>query len=112
MSTPSINNLRIKNENYENKMINHFSHTRNLPNNNTKGSITMKIYIRNIKVHSISNIGSLNIGKTVLSHNQAKAVSYEIPSTAPDPEDTPPVDPDVTGPIVTGPISPSPSPTP
>jgi hypothetical protein len=31
----------------------------------------MKIYITNIKIHSISNIGSLNIGRTIISHNQA-----------------------------------------
>jgi hypothetical protein len=38
----------------------------------------IKIYISNIEVGSISNIGSLNIGKTILSSNQA--TSSEIVS--------------------------------
>jgi hypothetical protein len=37
----------------------------------------MKIYITNIKVNSISNIGSLNIGRTIISHNQATAETHE-----------------------------------
>lgn len=37
----------------------------------------MNIYITNIKIYSIANIGSLNIGKTILCHNKASFSSYQ-----------------------------------
>ena len=35
----------------------------------------MNIFIKNIKIQSISNIGSLNIGKTILAQNRATETS-------------------------------------
>ncbi|GIQ67869.1 hypothetical protein DUZ99_03110 [Xylanibacillus composti] len=34
------------------------------------------IHIQNIRINSISTIGSLNIGKAVLCHNQSSYTSY------------------------------------
>lgn len=48
----------------------------------------MKICIRNIRIQSIANIGSLNIGKTILSHNTAKAIEYVEPTSPPSAEGT------------------------
>lgn len=42
----------------------------------------MKIRITNIKVQSITNIGSLNIGKTILSQNQASSTDISTPENA------------------------------
>lgn len=35
----------------------------------------MNISIKHFEVNSISSIGSINIGKTILSHNQSKTVA-------------------------------------
>jgi hypothetical protein len=37
-----------------------------------------KINISNIKINNISNIGSLNIGKTILCNNQVSTVDYPV----------------------------------
>ena len=37
----------------------------------------MNIYITNININSISNIGSLNIGKTILCKNRASFSAYQ-----------------------------------
>lgn len=39
----------------------------------------MQINIRNIRINSISTIGSLNIGKTVFSENQASSARFPKP---------------------------------
>lgn len=36
----------------------------------------MHIRITNIRVNAITNIGSLNIGKTIICHNRATATTY------------------------------------
>ncbi|WP_202078427.1 hypothetical protein [Caldalkalibacillus salinus] len=70
----------------------------------------MKISIGNIKVQSISNIGSFNIGKTILSNN--KATSTDI-SGPPGQQQTAQAGPDeqLVPPAQAAP-SPSPSPSP
>ncbi|OIJ14158.1 hypothetical protein BKP35_08150 [Anaerobacillus arseniciselenatis] len=50
----------------------------------------MQINIRNIRINSISTIGSLNIGKTVFSDNQASSAQFPKPNyeeTEPENED-------------------------
>lgn len=39
----------------------------------------MQINIRNIRINSISTIGSLNIGKTVFTENRASSARYPKP---------------------------------
>ncbi|MDT8861236.1 hypothetical protein N0O92_13420 [Alkalihalobacillus sp. MEB130] len=39
----------------------------------------MQINIRNIRINSISTIGSLNIGKTVLAQNHASTAQFPKP---------------------------------
>lgn len=38
----------------------------------------MKIYINNIKINSITNVGSLNIGKTILANNRASKTEHKF----------------------------------
>lgn len=46
----------------------------------------MNITITNIKIYSISTIGSLNIGKTILCNNRAETIAAPAPQAEPVPE--------------------------
>lgn len=60
--------------------------------------MTLKISITNIKVNTISNIGSLNIGKTILCRNQTTDISEPAP-----PGQAPDISPAQVGPTGLGP---------
>lgn len=46
----------------------------------------MNIIIYKIKIYSISTVGSLNIGKTILCNNRAETISAPSPQAEPVPE--------------------------
>lgn len=46
----------------------------------------MNIIITNIKIYSISTVGSLNIGKTILCNNRAETITTPSPQAEPVPE--------------------------
>lgn len=47
--------------------------------NKNKDGYKMVVNITNIRINSISTLGSLNIGKTIFSRNQASSTTYEEP---------------------------------
>jgi hypothetical protein len=59
----------------------------------------LNISIRNIKINSISNVGSLNIGKAVICQNRNHSTSYEAAVDEP-------VQPEVIAPEVPGVVVP------
>lgn len=46
--------------------------------------MSLNIYITNIKVNNISNIGSLNIGKTIICRNQTSQTELSSPGSEPE----------------------------
>lgn len=62
--------------------------------------MTLKISITNIKVNTISNIGSFNIGKTILCRNQTTDISGPAPAP---PGQAPDISPAQVGPTGLGP---------